>query len=208
MRESMTQRRFMTNDEAGTDEQDERTAFVVLVEEMVLPEEAAREAKEATPHFLVPPSLSRREFTCRSCHLVMPRSCLADAELGVCHECVREAAAAPVEHHWNAERPCPVCGRVMRVPERADATCGYFSPACGVLLWTRRGRRHLEWNHRSRPEAEAVPARVARTASPRVATASSASPTPRRLGHPRSKVSLDGPDAGRVRLHPSWAPRG
>ena len=144
------------------DEDDEESAFEELIEEMVLPEEAALEAKEALAPAILPRSMSGREFTCSSCHLIMARPCLADAERGLCHECVREAAAGILpEHRHVVERPCPVCGRVMLVPERPDAVCGYFCPGCGVHLRTRRGHRHLEWNHRYHPEAGRLAGRVA-----------------------------------------------
>jgi hypothetical protein len=144
------------------DEDDEERCFEELIEGMVLPEEAAREARESRPSAILPRGMSGREFTCSSCHLIMARSCLADAERGLCHGCAEEAAAGiHPEHRHSVERPCPVCGRVMLVPERPDAVCGYFCPGCGVHLRTRSGHRYLEWHHRYHSEAGRLADRTA-----------------------------------------------
>jgi hypothetical protein len=134
---------------------DEEAALEDLIEEMVDPEEAAREAKEAIPPTFLPRRMRGDEFTCSSCHLIMARSCLADEERGLCHECVLEAEweEVPAPHRHVIERPCPVCGRVLLVPERPDSVCGYYCPGCGVHVRTRRGHQHLEWNHHDHPEA-------------------------------------------------------
>jgi hypothetical protein len=148
---------------------DEEAAFEELIEGLVAPEEAAREVKEASPPTLLPRGMSGSEFTCRSCHLIMARSCLADEERGLCHACVREAAYEGVPpHRHSVERPCPVCGRVALVPERPDAVCGYFCASCGVHLTVRRGHRCLEWNHRYHPEEGPSAGRVALPASAHV----------------------------------------
>jgi hypothetical protein len=134
---------------------DEETALEELIEEMVEPEEAAREAKEAIPPTFLPRRMTGEEFTCSSCHLIMARSCLADGERLLCHDCVIEAGPeeVPAPHLHVVERPCPVCGRVLLVPERPDAVCGYYCPGCGVHVRTRGGHQHLEWNHHDHPEA-------------------------------------------------------
>jgi hypothetical protein len=130
------------------EEDDEETAFEELIEEMVEPEETAREAKEAIPPAFLPRRITGDEFTCTSCHLIMARSCLADEERGLCHECALEVAAgSPPAHRHAMERPCPVCARMLLVPERPDSVCGYYCPGCGVHIRTRRGHRHLEWDH-------------------------------------------------------------
>jgi len=136
------------------EEDDEEAALEELIEAMVEPEEAAREATEALPWTLLPRRMTGEEFTCSSCHLIMARSCLADEERRLCHECVLEAAAGlPPAHHRAVERPCPVCGRVQLVPERPDSVCGYYCPACCVHIRSQRGHQHLEWNHHDHPEA-------------------------------------------------------
>ena len=145
-----------TVEEPKPEEEDgEETALEDLIEEMVEPEEAAREAKEAIPPSFLPQRMTGKEFTCSSCHLIMARSCLADVERLLCHDCVIEAGSeeVPAPHRHVAERPCPVCGRVLLVPERPDSVCGYYCPGCGVHVRSRRGHRHLEWNHHDHPEA-------------------------------------------------------
>jgi len=137
------------------EEDDDETALEVLIEEMVEPEEAAREAKEAIPPAFLPKRMTGEEFTCSSCHLIMARSCLADEERLLCHDCVIEAGSEEVTapHLHVIDRPCPVCGRVLLVPKRPDSVCGYCCPGCGVHVRTRRGHQHLEWNHHDHPEA-------------------------------------------------------
>jgi len=138
------------------DEDDEGAALEDLIEEMVVPEEATREAKEAIPPSFLPRRMMGEEFTCSSCHLIMARSCLADEERLLCHDCVIEVGSEEVPAPPNLhviERPCPVCGRVLLVPERPDSVCGYYCPGCGVHVRTRRGHQHLEWNHHDHPEA-------------------------------------------------------
>ena len=145
-----------TIDEPEPAEQDdEGSALEDLIEEMVVPEEAAREAKEAIPPAFLPRRITGEEFTCSSCHLIMARSCLADEERLLCHGCIVEAGSEEVRapHVHAIERPCPVCGRVLLVPERPDSVCGYYCPGCGVHVRTRRGHQHLEWNHHDHPEA-------------------------------------------------------
>jgi hypothetical protein len=128
--------------EAGEEEaqDDEGAALEDLIEEMVVPEEATREAKEAIPPSFLPRRMTGQEFTCSSCHLIMARSCLADEERLLCHDCVIEAGSedVPAPHLYVIERPCPVCGRVLLVPERPDSVCGYYCPGCGVHVRTRR----------------------------------------------------------------------
>lgn len=131
------------------EEDDEGSAFEELIEEMVEPEETAREAKEAIPPAFLPRRITGDEFTCTSCHLIMARPCLADEERGLCHDCVIEAGSAEVSapRLRVIERPCPVCERALLVPERPDSVCGYYCPGCGVHVRTRRGHQHLEWSH-------------------------------------------------------------
>lgn len=69
------------------EEDDEGAALEDLIEEMVVPEEAAREAKEAIPPAILPNRMTGEEFTCSSCHLIMARSCLADEERHLCQPC-------------------------------------------------------------------------------------------------------------------------
>jgi hypothetical protein len=140
----------------NAEEDDEGAALEDLIEEMVMPEEATREAKDAIPPSFLPSRMTGEEFACRSCHLIMARSCLADEERLLCHDCVIEAGSEEVSappHLHVIERPCPVCGRALLVPERPDSVCGYYCPGCGVHVRSRRGHQHLEWNHHDHPEA-------------------------------------------------------
>lgn len=69
------------------DDEDEEALLDELIEAMVSPEEAAIEASEAIPKDIVPRSGRVDEFTCRSCHLIVSRSCLADQERSICRDC-------------------------------------------------------------------------------------------------------------------------
>ena len=87
---------WMVVEPEPTEEDGEETALEDLIEEMVEPEEAAREAKEAIPPSFLPQRMTGKEFTCSSCHLIMARSCLADVERLLCHDCVIEAGRVSV----------------------------------------------------------------------------------------------------------------
>jgi hypothetical protein len=175
MGEQVTQdRSFDVTDEGSAipgppNDDDEEAALEELIEGMVTREEAAREAEEASPPTQRVRGMRGNEFTCRSCHLIMARSCLADEQHGLCHECVREDASEEGPPHRHVvERPCPVCGWVTLVPERPDAVCGYFCADCGVHLTIRRGHRYLEWDHRYHPESGPLAGRVSPPAHARV----------------------------------------
>ena len=76
-----------------TDGDDAEARLDELIEAMVVPEEAAIEASEASPKDF-PPRISREgEFTCGSCHLIMSRSCLVDAERSICRDCLQVSPA-------------------------------------------------------------------------------------------------------------------
>lgn len=130
---------------------DEEARLDELIDAMVRSEPQA--AAEGRPQGEGP-----REFVCVSCHLVMPRACLADEERLLCADCVREAAYRPAlpggyrARHRTVERPCPACGRTLMVPDREDAACGFFCPGCGVHLRQRGGHLHMEWDHAYHPE--------------------------------------------------------
>jgi Domain of unknown function (DUF4193) len=66
---------------------DEEALLDELIEAMVSPDEAAIEASEAIPKDIDPRSGRADEFTCRSCHLIVSRSCLADQERSICRDC-------------------------------------------------------------------------------------------------------------------------
>ena len=76
----------------SVDEDDEEALFDELIEAMVTPQEAAIEASEASPKHVAPRSSRSDEFTCRSCHLIMSRACLGDAERAICRDCVLQAS--------------------------------------------------------------------------------------------------------------------
>lgn len=75
------------------DEDDEEAALEELIEAMVQPEEAAIEADEASPREITPRGREMDEFTCSSCHLIMSRSCLVDAERSICRDCLQISPA-------------------------------------------------------------------------------------------------------------------
>lgn len=139
---------------------DEETALEELIEEMVEPDEAAREAKEAIPPSFLPRRMRGEEFTCSSCHLIMARSCLADEERLLCHDCVIEAGSeeVPAPHLHVVERPCPVCGRVLLVPERRDGRDGGRR---GVRVYRARRREEHEPSRRDEEDLRPRPARSA-----------------------------------------------
>jgi hypothetical protein len=90
-----------TDDEArlpepmATDDDDEQALFDEMIDVMVTPEEAAIEASEASPRDIALRSSRDDEFTCRSCHLIMSRSCLVDAERSICRDCRQASAVGP-----------------------------------------------------------------------------------------------------------------
>jgi hypothetical protein len=69
------------------DEDDEEALLDQVIEAMVSPEEATIEASEASPKEIAPRGSRDGEFTCRSCHLILSRSCLADAKRSICRDC-------------------------------------------------------------------------------------------------------------------------
>jgi len=76
----------------STDDDDEEALLDELIEAMVSPEEAVIEASEASPKEIAPRSSRDGEFTCRSCHLILSRSCLVDAERSICRDCTDRRA--------------------------------------------------------------------------------------------------------------------
>jgi hypothetical protein len=78
----------------STDDDDEEALLEELIDVMVAPEEAAIEASEASPKDIAPRSSGEDEFTCRSCHLIMSRRCLADVASWICRDCFLQAKAA------------------------------------------------------------------------------------------------------------------
>jgi hypothetical protein len=78
---------------ADDDEHDDEVArFEDLIDAMVGPEESAIEAGEAAPRDIVPRSSRHDEFVCGSCHLILSRSCLVDAERSLCGDCSPRAS--------------------------------------------------------------------------------------------------------------------
>lgn len=111
-----------------------------LIDEM-----ADREPLEREPE---PERATGHEFTCRACHLILSRACLADETRMLCADCVAIAEAGEVPHVHHVRHPCPACGDILMVPEREEVSCGFFCPSCGVHLTRRSGHVHLVWNHR------------------------------------------------------------
>lgn len=93
------------------------------------------------------------EFTCRGCHLIFSRSCLADSARVLCKDCAaladaRSAHRGELPHVRRVHHPCPACGALLMAPEREEVSCGFVFPACRVHLIKRDGHLHLVWNHR------------------------------------------------------------
>jgi hypothetical protein len=126
-------------------EDDEEAALEELIEVMVPRERASGPGVPAEP--------TRDEFTCTSCRLIRPRTCLADPGRLLCTDCVG-VVASPAERapDGRVEAPCPACGTLVMVPERDDAACGFFCPECGAHVARRGGHLHLFWNHRYHPD--------------------------------------------------------
>jgi hypothetical protein len=75
------------------DEEDDEVALLEeLIEVMVVPAEAAIEASEASPKDIAPRRSRDDEFVCASCHLILSRSCLLDAERSLCRDCSPSAS--------------------------------------------------------------------------------------------------------------------
>lgn len=94
-----------------------------------------------------------REFTCRACHLIYSRACLANERQMLCADCeaLAEAGGEPgeeVPHVHRIHHPCPACGALLMVPDREEVSCGFVCPSCRVHLMRREGHLHLVWNHR------------------------------------------------------------
>lgn len=93
------------------------------------------------------------EFTCRGCHLIFARSCLADSARVLCKDCAamtgaHRAARTKLPHVERVHHLCPACGALVMAPEREEVSCGFVCPACRVHLMKRGGHLHLVWNHR------------------------------------------------------------
>jgi sarcosine oxidase gamma subunit len=108
-------------------EEDEETALQELIEEFV-PAEAddGTAAEPETPEPVVGPD----EFTCRSCHLVLHRSLLADRRRGMCADCAgrsnRRVASGAGGGAHEIKLTCPACREPVLRPERHEGP-GIFS---------------------------------------------------------------------------------
>ena len=58
----------------------------------------------------------------------------------------------------RVHHPCPACGALVMVPERADPSRGFVCPSCKVHLWDSQGHLHLVWNHDEVSKNRADPA--------------------------------------------------
>ena len=97
-----------------------------------------------------PDESNENEFTCRACHLIFARSCLADRVRMLCRDCGAMTTHGelppheiPPEHH--VRHPCPACGALVRLPEREEVSCGFVCPSCRVHLMKRGGHLHFVW---------------------------------------------------------------
>jgi hypothetical protein len=102
-----------------------------------------------------------REFTCRGCHLIFSRACLANERQKLCTDCaaLAEAGAEPggeVPHVHRIHHPCPACGALLMVPDREEVSCGFVCPSCRVHLTRREGHLHLVWNRREASGGEGL----------------------------------------------------
>jgi hypothetical protein len=93
------------------------------------------------------------EFTCRGCHLIFARSCLADsarssARTSPACAVARGAHRRELLHVTRVHHPCPACGALLMAPEREEVSCGFVCPACRVHLMMRGGHLHPEWIRR------------------------------------------------------------
>lgn len=124
-----------------------------------------------------PRGSAETEFTCRACHLIFARSCLADSARALCKDCAaladaRGAHRRELPHVTRVHHPCPACGALLMAPEREEVSCGFVCPACRVHLMMRGGHLHLAWNHRE-AQIGAVEALRSSSSSPKSGCASS-----------------------------------
>ncbi|HSL67917.1 MAG TPA: hypothetical protein VK977_07145 [Actinomycetota bacterium] len=127
------------------EEEEGDAALDSLIDQWVEQEPPGREPEAEEPQ--------EREFTCRGCHLIYSRACLANEREMLCADCeaLAEAGGEPggeVPHVHRIHHPCPACGALLMVPDREEVSCGFVCPSCRVHLMRRKGHLHLVWNHR------------------------------------------------------------
>jgi hypothetical protein len=127
------------------EEEEGDAALDSLIDQWVEQEPPGREPEAEEPR--------EGEFTCRGCHLIFSRACLANEREMLCADCATLAGidggpTGEVPHVHRIHHPCPACGALLMVPDREEVSCGFVCPSCRVHLMRREGHLYLVWNHR------------------------------------------------------------